>query len=66
MADVTVGGGPGGLSLANAACSFNLICPASVPLSCDHVTEIFHQRNLIVDELVIKKTVDAVCSGSPA
>lgn len=43
----------------------HLICSAPVPLSCDIVSGIFHQRNLSVDELVIRETVDAICFGNP-
>ena len=43
----------------------HLIYSARVPLSCDIVRDIFHQRNLSVDELVIRETVNAVCSGNP-
>jgi len=43
----------------------HLISSAPVPLSCDIVRDIFHQRNLPVDELVIRETVDAICSGNP-
>lgn len=43
----------------------HLFCSAPVPLSCDIVSDIFHQRNLSVDELVIRETVDAICSGNP-
>lgn len=43
----------------------HLICSAPVPLSCDIVSDIFHQRNLSVDELVIRETVNAICSGNP-
>lgn len=42
-----------------------MIYSASVPLSCDIVSDIFHRRNLPVDELIIRETVDAVCSGNP-
>lgn len=38
---------------------------APVPLSCDIVSEIFHQRNLPVDEHIIRETVNAICSGNP-
>lgn len=43
----------------------HLICSAPVPLLCDVVSDIFHQRNLPVDELIIRETVDAICSGNP-
>ena len=43
----------------------HLICSAPVPLSCDTVRDIFHQKNLSVDELIIRETVDAICSGNP-
>ena len=43
----------------------HLISSAPVPLSCEMVRDIFHQRNLSVDDLVIRKTVDSICSGSP-
>ncbi len=43
----------------------HLICSAPVPLSCDTVSDIFLQRNLSVDELVIRETVNAICSGNP-
>lgn len=43
----------------------HLIYSAAVPLSCDIVSDIFHQRNLPVDELVVRETVDAICSGNP-
>ena len=43
----------------------HLICSAPVPLPCDTVSDIFHQRNLSVDELVIRETVNTICSGNP-
>lgn len=43
---------------------YHLVCFATVPLSCDIVSDIFHQRNLPVDECIIRETVDAVCSGN--
>ena len=42
-----------------------MICSAPVPLSCDIVSDIFHQKNLSVDELVIRETVNAIYSGNP-
>lgn len=43
----------------------HLISSAPVSLSCDIVSDIFHQRNLPVDEPIIRETVDAICSGNP-
>lgn len=44
---------------------YHLICSAPVPLCCDIVSDIFHQRDLPVDELIIRETVNAICSGNP-
>ena len=43
----------------------DLTFSAPSPLSCDSVRDIFHQRNLPVDELDIRETVAAICSGNP-
>ncbi|XP_054592203.1 uncharacterized protein [Nothobranchius furzeri] len=43
----------------------HLICSASIPLSYDTLSNIFHQRNLLVDEVIVAETVDAICSGNP-
>ena len=43
----------------------DLTFSAPAPLSCDSVRDIFHQRNLPVDELNIRETVAAICSGNP-
>lgn len=46
-------------------CFFLFISDASVPLSCDIVSDIFQKRNLHVDESVIRETVATICSGNP-
>lgn len=37
-----------------------LTCFASVPLSCDLMRDIIHQRHVFVEEPVIRETVDAI------
>lgn len=43
----------------------HLICSAPVPLSCDIVRGIFQQRNVHINDLIIRETVDALSFGNP-
>ena len=43
----------------------HFISVAPVPLSSDKVSDIFRQRNIPVDELVVRELVNAICSTSP-
>lgn len=43
----------------------HLICSAHIPLSYDTVSDIFSQRKLLVDEFILRDTVDAISSANP-